>query len=499
MKYPLPLLLCLTACGGMPTPAEMVEPEPMTAADALEEPGADPENPLACREVGARDTPLIVDMKAMDRADIEEVMQGGVGVVAYDCKTIKLLPDCQLGGDYGFIAISKKEETVQLAKADDVAVNLPFSGAALVKAGYGRESSINLATVLVGKHRTTVRRASKQELQGQCSGATHYIRGAYAGAFAMKTGTIGKMEAAVDIFGVGASGDSSSSKKVDKKDGDPKACEQIERDAEAPPAECGALLRLELVALSNEAPKPAPAAPAGQPPTPPEEPPPTCPEGMVFTGMACMADTGQAHECNPEDAADCRAQCDKGHMLSCAHLGVLHFKGQGVARDAAKGRELMDKACAAGVGKGCNGLGVVAAKGLMGAPDLTKALEHYNQACQLGYMRACHNVGYVYEVGQGVPKDEEKAVAIYHRGCNGGLAESCMNLGLMIVKAPGTDHAQGVKLLERACYGGYGQACANAATGHSKGDGVPKDMEKAKAFAARACQYGYKPSCVGGG
>ncbi len=179
LKTALPVLAALlltSSCQGKV--GEVVRPDAMTADQAMAEGGS-------CTEVGARDTPLVVDMKAMQRADLEEVMQSGVAVVHYDCNELTLLVDCKIPGDYGFLAVSKKEESVQMASADDVRANLPVSGDVLVSAGYGSKSSIDLATVMIGKRTTSVRAAGNGDAAGACDTATHFVRGAYVGAFAV--------------------------------------------------------------------------------------------------------------------------------------------------------------------------------------------------------------------------------------------------------------------------------------------------------------------------
>src|SRR5262249_26393176 len=154
---------------------------------------------------------------------------------------------------------------------------------------------------------------------------------------------------------------------------------------------------------------------------------------------------------------------------SCANLGVLRLKA---GQHGAGAGKLLEKACAAGVGKGCNALGVVAAKGTLGNVDFAAAMKHYLYAGDLGYISACFNVGWAYHDGQGVPKDKNKAEAIYERACAGGERAACMNLGVLIVDktGPARDMTRVVKLFERACYGGDGLACANLAVVYAKGD-----------------------------
>ena len=85
---------------------------------------------------------------------------------------------------------------MELETADEIAANVPSLGKALsgeLSASLARGSTLKLAMVLVGKKRTTVAQATTARLAGPeaCAGATHFVRGAFVGAFALSTGTRG--------------------------------------------------------------------------------------------------------------------------------------------------------------------------------------------------------------------------------------------------------------------------------------------------------------------
>src|SRR5260221_6085082 len=110
--------LLVDACGG--TPAEAIRPKDPTAAAALGE--------TACHKVEKYGEPLVVDWKPDQRGNLEEVMHDGIAVVAYDCKSIKLLKQCKLEGAYGYLGMTKREQVVRLQNADELRANLPLSG-----------------------------------------------------------------------------------------------------------------------------------------------------------------------------------------------------------------------------------------------------------------------------------------------------------------------------------------------------------------------------------
>src|SRR5262245_29071746 len=106
------LYLLLPGCGAG-TAAEAVRPPEQTASSALGE-------SAECRDVSRGAEPLVVDWKPEQRGELEVAMKDGVAIVAYDCNGIRLLPDCRLDGEYGFIGMTRKEQVVRLETMDEV-------------------------------------------------------------------------------------------------------------------------------------------------------------------------------------------------------------------------------------------------------------------------------------------------------------------------------------------------------------------------------------------
>ncbi len=247
-------------CGSSGKVGDKLRPQDVTAKDALKE-----ESVIkACKP--APGEPLVVDLRSSERSDFEVAMQDGVAVVSYNCKELKLLKSCSVkGATYVFNGVSRKEDVVQMQSKDEVEANIPISGAKLsadLKAG----STLELALITVGKKRTPLKKVHSADLDGDCDGATHVIRGAYVGAFAMGTGTSGQASAVAEMFGVGGGGSSASTRKATAKDGDLMACRKAEPSASAPPPECQAITRLDLIPIRLG------ENPARVPPPPQEEP-----------------------------------------------------------------------------------------------------------------------------------------------------------------------------------------------------------------------------------
>src|SRR3984957_15957182 len=371
----LAVLVLLPGCGA----GEAVRPDSIRGADALGESGGTCPTPHS--------TPLIVDWKADERADLELAMQHGIAVVAYTCGGIKLLSDCHVEGRYGYAGVTQQEEDVQIDNSDELRSTLPKMGAlmgAQLSAELDRGTSTDIATMLVGKERTTVERASRGDLVGTCTDATHFVRGASLGAFAMKQGTRGKIAASATIFGSSQDATSESTKSMTSKAGVLDACKQADRGDTEPPKQCGAPFRVELDAIE------APQATAETAPRDEGDKGYVCPKGLVSSGGKCARPgTVKSFSCRLGDLEACTPQCANQNGPSCVTLGTMYDEGRGVRVDATRGTALWKQGCELGASNGCVGTAVKMFR------------------------------------GNGVPKDPEKAAAILQRECDGGSFYGC--------------------------------------------------------------------------
>ncbi|MCA9646040.1 MAG: hypothetical protein KC492_35365, partial [Myxococcales bacterium] len=313
------------ACGTSNV-ASQVKPNAPTANEAMG--GAD----LNCKQ-GSYAEPLVIDLPADKRVDLESQMNAGVAIVRYDCNQMQVLKDCNLAGNYAFAGVSLKEQVISLQNEDELKANLPFSSGSVggeIQTG----SQLDLALIMIGK-RSTAAKVARPVLEGsQCGDATHFVRAATIGAFAMKTGTKGRVAAAVELFGAGTSGESSADEKRANKDGDISSCKSSKPSSDAPPEQCQSAIRVELVPIAAELPAATKDGEkkdgekqedtAKKDAKPIENP---CgAEGFVMVGGKCSrADSGAAHLCNPSDSDDCKAQCDKGDMGSCHNYAEAVF------------------------------------------------------------------------------------------------------------------------------------------------------------------------------
>jgi TPR repeat protein len=474
---------CL-ACGAGGA-AQAVKADAPTAADALGE--------APCHEVAAQGEPLVVDWKTEQRSDLELAMKEGVAVVAYSCDGIRLLKDCHIDGQYGFLGMTRREQVVRLENADEVRANLPLSGGS-VGGEVGRGTTLDIAMVLVGKTRTTLDQPTREDLKGSCDGATHYVRGALVGAFAMDRGSQAKVRAAAEILGMGASTSSSSSESNRNQDGDPADCKNATPDSPKPPSQCGAPVRLVLQAIAAAPPevdKPVEATPSIAVVES------ACPKGLVFADGKCTNPAGAAaYQCKAGDADDCKAQCDRGHAGSCASIGVMLATGQGAAKDEGKAVESLRKACDGGESRGCTALGSLTLEGRGTAKDASAAATLFDRACKDGDAAGCGMLARLVADGEGTSQDPARAATLFQQACHGGYVAGCSEAANALVA---TDPAAAADLFKRACDGGHGPSCNTLGEMHEAGKSVRKDPIFASMLYQRGCIRGGGEACMNQG
>ncbi len=399
---------------------------------------------------------LVVDMGDAARTSLEAAMKQGIVVVAYDTNKDKprfdFLFDCRVDGSYGFIGTSTRSRVVKLTREQDIAANLPLSAInPTLRGQVGGElhngGAIDIAYMTVGQRTTTRTSVSRAMLQGTCDGATHAVRAATVGAFAMVKGAHDQRKAAVDIFGASASAGGSEIKSDEKRDGDPKACDAASPDADKPPAQCGAPIYLRLMKID-----------AVQKIDPRVDDQP-CPVGYARDNDGTCTSGGGPHECKISESADCEAQCSAGNLPSCGILGFLkHYGEHGVTKDHAAARVLYKKACDGGAQFGCAGLGVFFAM----EGNIAEAVRLFKVGCKAGNARACGNLGTAYGKGDGVELDERHAMELFRKACGGGDANACANLGRAYEKgaAGAPDMAAAMRAYKQACDGDEQDGCA---------------------------------------
>src|SRR5262249_35458207 len=91
------------------------------------------------------------------------------------------------------------------------------------------------------------------------------------------------------------------------------------------------------------------------------------------------------------------------------------------------------------------------------------------------------------------PADPTGALAWLQKGCTGGAAGACTSLGLDMMQKG--DKKAAVELLDKACSGKDKLGCMGLGGLYLHGNGVKKDVPRAKVYLRQACDLGAKSAC----
>lgn len=341
-------------------------------------------------------TPLVVDMQPEQRADLEVAMRRGVVVVRWDCDRLVVLPRCGVDGAYAYEGTSPKEQVLRMVDGDAVRATLPVTGnqlAAQLSGAFEQGTSLDLALVMVGKHSANLSMSTTDDLRGSCGGATHVVQSATLGAFAMTTGARSQSRTAAEIFGAGVSATSGRSQQVQTKDGLLAACSTAAHGASAPPAQCDAVLRVELMPV--EAPLPP-----------------------IAVVDADLAERLRGKLCPDPEA--CRSECERGDGQRCRDWGVLLAVGDRVPRDLGLSTRAFRRACELGNMDACTMIGIAL---LTQGPraDVDRGRAYLERACERGTPAACTTLA----VSHDNAGETDRARAYLQRACDLGDSEAC--------------------------------------------------------------------------
>ena len=184
---------------------------------------------------------------------------------------------------FGALGATRSHDRLVITNDDDLYANLPV-GAAGLQGTLARAGSLTVEMDMVGRYEAARPRVSRGDLRGACDGATHFVYGAVVGAFSFFAVGDASGGASFGLGSVGAGSKSTSIRETLTRDGDRAQCAKATPGDAMPPAECGGILRLEVVPISPDpvalpvalAPPPAPV-PTVAAPVPPADPAPVGP------------------------------------------------------------------------------------------------------------------------------------------------------------------------------------------------------------------------------
>ncbi len=292
-----PIALGLGGCGSTGQNA---------ASQTLRTPELPTDKQAKCKVAKSQSEPLIVEWPDAARGRLESVSRRGLVAVRYEGCELAVLPRCTVKSTntaYSYSPITRKQSKVVIKDADELYASMPV-GAVKLETKLAQSGQLNVQMTIVGRYESTSTNVYREELEGECSEATHVIAALTVGSFTFSAGSDAEIGGGASTLlpGVGGGAKSTAMRETIQHDGDEAACTRATISDKAPPEGCGALLQIEVMPLAKGrkaviAPVPVPVAPLPTPPAPdpviaerPTAPvkPPKCKKGERIEDGQCV-------------------------------------------------------------------------------------------------------------------------------------------------------------------------------------------------------------------
>jgi hypothetical protein len=225
------------------------------ASQLVKAPDYEPKGQTQCAVSKSQTRPLVVEWPSSDRLELETKARESVVVVRYVGCQMDVLERCSVQAKYRYLGGTRKEDRLVVRNADDLYANLPV-GAARLEGKLETSGQLTVDMDLVGRYEAETSTVKVGDLGGDCAGATHFVYGVTVGAFDFYAGGAADVGAGANVAGIGAGARAKADRETITRDGEVGACAAAKPDDTAPPVQCGALVRVEVVPLVGAAPNP---------------------------------------------------------------------------------------------------------------------------------------------------------------------------------------------------------------------------------------------------
>ncbi len=217
-------------------------------------------------------------------------------------------------------------------------------------------------------------------------------------------------------------------------------------------------------------------------------------DGAAMTLLGVIYAQGAGVPLDPKGAAIWfRRGHERGDVNATFALAMATLRGEGVERDVAAGRALLEKAVEAGHGAACYNLALI----LIPSDefnDQARAAALLRRAANQEIADAQYALSVLHREGRGVGVNLEEARALLARAARSGPLDSIVDLAIMVFNGEGgpRDEAAGAGLLRQAAHRGHAVAQNRLARLHVAGRGVPPSKVEAAAWHMLASGAGLK-------
>ena len=208
-----------------------------------------------CRIGASQTSVLVTEWLAAEKSNLESLIRGGAVAVEFSGCSLRLIPECQLGGAYGWQRTTTTSDTVEIANEAQLYTKLPL-GALSLAGELKRSGTLYVQTMVAGHMRLGGFTSAQVPNTQECSYASHVIDGLALGAFILSAGgTVSASASATATIGE-AGGSASQTARVVRAAGDAATCSGSTEQGAA--NGCGSPVQVFLSPIPGRAEEPAP-------------------------------------------------------------------------------------------------------------------------------------------------------------------------------------------------------------------------------------------------
>jgi len=199
-----------------------------------------------CRAAALRETPLVTEWSAAEKASLQARLRSGGLAVEYTGCSMRPILSCNVRGSYRWQRTTLSSETIDIQNKDELFTKLPL-GAFALEAELARAGMLQVRTMVGGQYVLDGATAAEVPDYGDCAQATHLLSGLSIGSFKLNSGGSLQAGAAVGVGEVGGGTKTASSETMLREAGDFDSC-RLSTD-ETPDIGCSSPIQAFLVPL----------------------------------------------------------------------------------------------------------------------------------------------------------------------------------------------------------------------------------------------------------
>ncbi|MCA9699782.1 MAG: sel1 repeat family protein [Myxococcales bacterium] len=405
-------------------------------------------------------------------------------VVRATCDTFEVLKECSVPGEYRHSGTDDHLDLREYNNEIELQANVP-GGVVKFGASFSRAQSVYIGAALVGIQQVPRGELRRSDLRGNCEGALHFVRGAYIGAFAVRSASSGSYATAMDVFAASVGGSKTKDEELLRESGSLDACKMAKLGDAQAPVGCSSVVSLELREISES-----------EGPTVHRQ----CKVGFGFVNGKCVpVESSTARACEEGQMHACDELCELGDSRGCGQLGLILE----INKDHPEALAAYEKACEFGEYHACSRAGVMYSYGMGIAKDERRSTEYFRLACEGFDPDGCTNYGMALDLGRAISPHPAQARMMFQSACEAGNASGCFGYGYLLRTGrggkpqPSLGDEQIVSAFEMGeegyfeygCTNGYGFACVALGAAYEFGlAGRPKSTEDAAMLYEQACE-----------